>query len=152
MQPEHLVLCGGLRSTEREGVKAHHLYITGPGKNIELRIEDIRRTLLSNIPDVLTDRLELATYIYCADGSARRGGSTMAQMGRDWRRRFRFVVPVRLPDVWSSAPISTLLIETLSFLSDDFYEFDFQQLRDPPGFKITSNWAEANPMGFNQTK
>ena len=60
MQPEHLVLCGGLRSSEREAARAHHLNITGLGKNIELRIEDISRTLVTNIPDVLTDLLELA--------------------------------------------------------------------------------------------
>jgi 7-cyano-7-deazaguanine synthase in queuosine biosynthesis len=148
MQPEHLVLCGGLRSTERKGAKAHHLYITGPGKNIELRIADIRRTLLSNVPDVLTDLLELAAYVYCADGTVRRGGSTMAQMGRDWRRRFRFVVPVRRPEVWSAAPISTLLVETLSFLSDDFYEFDFQQLGDPPEFQKYLELGGGEPHGY----
>ncbi len=148
MQPEHLVLCGGLQSTEREGAKAHHLYITGPDKNVELRIADIRRTLLSNVPDVLTDLLELAAYVYCADGTVRRGGSTMAQMGRDWRRRFRFVVPVRRPEVWSAAPISTLLIETLSFLSDDFYEFDFQQLGDPPEFQKYLELGGGEPHGY----
>jgi hypothetical protein len=148
MQPEHLVLCGGLPSIAREGGKTHRLYIAGPGKNIELRIEDISRTLVSNIPDVLTDLLELAAYVYCADGTVSRGGSTMAQMGRDWRRRFRFVVPVRRPEVWSSTPISTLLIETLSFLSDDFYEFDFQQLQDPPGFQRYLELGGVTPHGF----
>jgi hypothetical protein len=121
MQPEHLVLCGGLRSTEIEGAQTHRLEITGPRQNIELRISDISRTLVSNIPDVLTDLLELATYIYCADGTVRRGGNTMAQMGKDWRRRFRFVVPVRMPEIWSSAQISRLLIEALNY--PDFRAF-----------------------------
>jgi 7-cyano-7-deazaguanine synthase in queuosine biosynthesis len=148
MQPEHLVLCGGLQSTERGGGKTHRLNIAGSNRNVELRISDIRRTLVINIPDVLTDLLELATYVYCADGTVRRGGSAMSQMGRDWRRRFRFVVPVRRPDVWSSAPISTLLIETLGFLSDDFYEFDFQQLHDPPGFQNYLELGGGEPHGF----
>lgn len=148
MQPEHLILCGGLASSGRDGARAHRLSITGVGKNIELRIEDISRTLVTNIPDVLTDLLELAAYVYCADGTVRRGGSTMARMGRDWRRRFRFVVPVRRPDVWSAAPISTLLIETLSFLSDDFYEFEFQQLADPPIFQKYLELGGGEPHGF----
>ena len=97
---------------------------------------------------MLTDLLELAAYVYCADGTVSRGGTTMAQMGRDWRRRFRFVVPVRRPEVWSSTPISTILIETLSFLSDDFYEFDFQQLQDPPGFQRYLELGGVTPHGF----
>jgi 7-cyano-7-deazaguanine synthase in queuosine biosynthesis len=103
---------------------------------------------VTNIPDVLTDLLELATYVYCADGMVRRGGSTMAQMGKDWRRRFRFVVPVRMPEIWSSPQISRLLIETLSFLSDDFYEFDFHPLRDPTGFQNYLELGGGEPHGF----
>jgi hypothetical protein len=148
MQPEHLVLCGGLPSIAREGGKTHRLNITGPRKNIDLRIEDISRTLVSNIPDVLTDFLELAAYVYCADGTVRRGGTTMAQMGKYWRRRFRFVVPVRQPEVWSSPTISTTLAETLGFLSDDFYQFDFEQLRDPPGFQNYLELGGGEPHGF----
>ena len=83
MQPEHLVLRGGLRSAELEGAQTHRLDITGPGQNIDLRISDISRTLVANIPDVLTDLLELATYVYCADGTVRRGGGTMA---RKWAK------------------------------------------------------------------
>ena len=103
--------------------------------------------MVTDISDLLTDLVELAAYIYCGDGTVRRGGSTLAQMGRDWRRKLRFVVPVRVPEVWSSPPISTLLTETLSFLSDDFYAFEFEQLRSPPGFQNYLERKEVNRMG-----
>jgi hypothetical protein len=148
MQPEHLVFCGGLLSTARIADKAYRLDITGPDQNIELRISDISRALVTNIPDVLIDLLELAAYIYCADGTIRRGGNTMTEMGHDWRRNLRFFVPVRLPDVWSSPPIVTLLTETLSFLSDDFYAFEFQHLRDPPAFQNYLELSGPTPHGF----
>ena len=148
MPPEHLVLCGGLPATSRITEKTYRLVITGPAQNIELRISDISRALVTNIPDVLTDLLELAAYIYCADGAIRRGGNTMVEMGRDWRRNLRFIVPVRLPEVWSSPPIATLLTDTLSFLSDDFYAFEFQQLRDPPAFQNYLELSGPTPHGF----
>jgi 7-cyano-7-deazaguanine synthase in queuosine biosynthesis len=148
MQPEHLVLCGGLQRARVSGANTHRLNLTQPGQNIVLRITDIVRTLVTNLPDVLIDLLELAAYVYCADGMVPRGGTTMAQMGRHWRRKFRFVMPVRLPELWSSAAVSQVLIETLSFLSDDFYEFEFQLMLDPPGFQSYLDLSGGEPHGF----
>jgi 7-cyano-7-deazaguanine synthase in queuosine biosynthesis len=103
---------------------------------------------VTNVPDVLTDLLELAAYVYCADGTVTRGGGVMAQMGKGWRRRFRFIVSVRRPEVWSSTQISTLLTETLSFLSDDFYSFEFQELHNPPRFQNYLELAGDTSHGF----
>jgi hypothetical protein len=148
MQPEHLVLCGGLRSPERCRGKTHYLSLREPRQNITLRITDINRTLVTDLPDVLMDLLELAAYVYCADGMVRRGGITMTQMGRDWRRKFRFVIPVRLPELWSSENIRQALVETLGFLSDDFYQFEFQSLRHPSGFQSYLDLSGGEPHGF----
>lgn len=148
MQPEHLVLCGGLESTRKSGAKAYRLSLAGLNQNITLRISDIRRALVTDLPEALADLLELAAYIYCADSTVRRGGNAMTEMGRDWRRRFRFVVPVRLPDLWSSAEISALLSEVLGFLSDDFYEFDFQPLRNPQTLQSYLDLTGGEPHGF----
>jgi hypothetical protein len=148
MQLEHLVLCGGLPSAAQKGVETYSLNLTGPDQNMDLRISDMRRALIANIPDTLTDLVEVAAYVYCGDGAVRRGGSTLAQMGREWRGELRFVVPVRVPEVWSSAPISRLLTETLSFLSDDFYTFEFEQLRNPPGFQNYLELEGDEPHGF----
>jgi hypothetical protein len=72
----------------------------------------------------------------------------MAQLGKDWRRTFRFVIPVRLPNLWSSPPVLTTLVDTLSFLSDDFYVFEFEQLSNPPGFQRYLDLEGTEPRGF----
>ena len=87
---------------------------------------------LANVPDVLADLLEVASYVYAADSAISRGGEIDAQMGRGWRRKFRFEIPVRLPGLWSSDPVLSALVETLGFLSDDSYEFEFKATIDAP--------------------
>ena len=57
--------------------------------------------LVANIPSVLIDLLEVATYIYAADSAIPRGGLADEQLGRRWRRKLRFVIPVRQPNIWS---------------------------------------------------
>jgi hypothetical protein len=94
--------------------------------------------------------LELAVYVYCADQFRGRGGDTMPEMGKKWRRRFRFQVPVRCPEVWSRSDVQDLLIETLGFLSDDDYAFEFVRHPDPvaPGLQHHLNFAGSADRGF----
>ena len=44
-----------------------------PG-NVHLKISDISKRLVVNIPDALVDLLEIACYIYAADSAISRGG------------------------------------------------------------------------------
>ena len=125
---DRLVLCGGVGGN----ASSLKLDLHGPSANVRLQISDISRRLLTGIPDVLIDLLEVASYIYAADSAIPRGGDVGAQMGKAWRRNFRFVIPVRQPNHWSSSPIASALVETLSFLSDDNYELEFRPLVDPP--------------------
>src|SRR5512132_4420094 len=120
---EHLVLCGGLDVPRKGRASSLSLKLHGTSANVRLQISDISRRLLANIPDVLVDLLKIASYIYAADSAIPRGGRTDAKMGARWRRKFRFVLPVRLPHLWSSDPVSSALVETLSFLSEDDYTF-----------------------------
>ena len=99
--------------------------------NIALKIEDIGRRMVSNIPDVLTDLLEVATYVYCADQLIARGGNAMQALGTDWRRKLRFIVPVREPDRWGLPGVTESLVRLLSFMSDDEYEFRFERAPSP---------------------
>ena len=78
------------------------LNLHGPSANVRLEIEDISRRLLANISDVHADLLEIASYIYAADSAISRGGKTDSQLGAMWRRKIRFVIPVRQPMLWSS--------------------------------------------------
>ena len=94
--PERLVLCGGAKRSGGESIL--RLALSGRSQNITLRLEDISRKLVRNVPGLLIDLIEIATYVYCADQAISRGGEAQRAMGADWRRDFRFVIPVRNPD------------------------------------------------------
>ena len=130
MPNEHLVLCGGAGRPGRGAQISLNLH--GTSGNVLLKISDISKRLLANIPPALVDLLEIASYVYAADSAISRGGITDAQMGARWRRNLRFVIPVRLPDLWSSSPVSAALVETLGFLSEDDYKFEFSRFIGPP--------------------
>src|SRR5687768_14979161 len=103
--PEHLVLCGSAERRPPRGGKCLRLNLQGPERNAALQVEDISRKLVANVPDLLTDLVELATYVYIGDRAISRGGKTLPGMGETWRRKLHFVVPVRRLDVWSSGEV-----------------------------------------------
>jgi|SRR5207237_591239 len=90
----------------------------GSSRRVNLHIADISGPLADNIPETLTDMLEIAAYVYCADQFTTRGTSQMTEMGAQWRRQFRFKIPVRRLDIWSNPEITDALKETLGFLSE----------------------------------
>ena len=126
-EPEHLVVCGGARPPRgaRASNQVIQLDLDGTEPNVTLEIMNLERALANDVPDFLVDLVEIATYVYCADQFVRRGGEGVLAAGEGWRRNFLFCVPVRRPDLWSSEEISDVLKRTLSFLSDDSYEFSF---------------------------
>lgn len=130
---ERAILCGGSPSPPRVKPKNVLRLRLGDGDaDVKLKIADITRRLASDVPDVLTDLVEIASYIYCADQALTRGGDGAIVVGRNWRRRFSFHIPVRVPDIWSSGPVVTALRDTLTFLSDDDeYEFHFSKHKEP---------------------
>jgi hypothetical protein len=102
------------------------LDLGGKEPTVDLKIIDISRRLSSDVPDVIVDLIEIASYVYCADQAVTRGGEGVLALGADWRRQFTFHLPVRRPDVWSSQEVVDVLKRTLSTLSEDEYEFRFQ--------------------------
>ena len=136
---EHLVLCGGVTARAGAGTRIG-LSLHGKSANVHLKIADISKRLLANIPDALIDLLEVASYIYAADSAISRGGQADAQMGMRWRRKLRFVIQVRVPNLWSSAPVASALVETLSFLSEDEYDFEFRPFSQSRHPKLTSSF------------
>jgi Queuosine biosynthesis protein QueC len=145
---EHLVLCGAAAPQGRGRVAHLCLNLHGPSANVRLQIEDISRPLLANISDVHADLLEIASYIYAADSAIPRGGKTDAQLGARWRRTLRFVIPIRQPNLWSSDPVLTALIEAISFLSDDDYEFEFCLFENPPPVESYFPFSGAKDVRF----
>jgi hypothetical protein len=146
---EHLVLCGG--QDWRGGADAHvlKLNLQGPSPTVRLRIADISNRLVANIPDVLVDLLEIASYVYAADSAISRGGETDAHMGARWRRKFKLAVPVRCRDLWQSSSVYSALVDTLSFLSDDEYAFEFAMLNERQEFQGYLEFSGADVDSFS---
>src|SRR5262249_7047893 len=60
---ERLVLCGGAEYEGKRSKKALSLAILGSQSNIKLRLDDISRRMVTNVPDLLTDLVEIGTYV-----------------------------------------------------------------------------------------
>ncbi len=125
---DHIILCGGVPA--RRGTKPENIVrldLGGDEPNVDLEIDNISRRLSSAVPDILTDLIEIASYVYCADQAVTRGGEGVLAFGGHWRRNFVFQIPVRLPSIWSSPNVLDVLQKTLTILSEDTYEFHFAQ-------------------------
>ena len=113
MSNERVILCGGLAAaTGARGKPAVALDLRQPDGNVALKLLDISGRMTANMDPVLVDLIEIATYVYCADQAATRGGPTSQDFGAAWRRQFAFHIPVRLPDLWSSRPVRSALCDT----------------------------------------
>lgn len=127
-KPNHIIVCGGAPAPR--GVPPDQIVrldLGGDEPSVDLEIADISRRLSSDVPDVLTDLIEIASYVYCADQAVTRGGEGVLAFGAHWRRNFIFHIPVRMPSMWSSLSVLDVLQKTLAILSEDTYEFHFAQ-------------------------
>ncbi|HEX8912802.1 MAG TPA: hypothetical protein VF796_10620 [Humisphaera sp.] len=139
MSREHLILCGppGSRRAppkSRGGGKTVLLDVTPDSGNLHLRVHDITRRMAADLPPVVHDLVEISSYVFGGDQALYRGDEDGLDYGRRWRRRLRFDVPVRCPDVWRRDAVTGELVRTLSFLSDDDYEFTFRPVRKATPF------------------
>ena len=125
---QHVIECG-VDAPSFEGSIAMNVH--GPSKNVNLRIDYISRTMLGNLPDLLIDLLEIASYVYCADQRLDRGTDQLSKFGENWRRSLKFSIPVRELPVWQDSEVLEALSDTLGFLSDDTYSFEFWQAKTP---------------------
>jgi 7-cyano-7-deazaguanine synthase in queuosine biosynthesis len=131
---ERVVLCGGAPpgSLPCADPKPLVLLRSGPLANIDLKIGDVSAALWGPVGRLFLDLIDIATYVYVADQAVRRGGDCDWNYGEEWRRRLCFRIAVREPDFWQETACPPL-IETLSFLSEDEYHFDFVPLaKEPP--------------------
>ncbi len=125
---DHIILCGGAPAPRRPTPKnVVRLDLGGDEPNVDLEIDNISRRLSTDVPDILTDLVEIASYVYCADQAVTRGGEGVLVFGAKWRRNFIFHIPVRRPSIWSSPNVLHSLQKTLAILSEDNYEFQFVQ-------------------------
>lgn len=122
-------VCGGADFPQLEKGERRTLDVQGAAKNINLRITDISKAMVSDIPDVLLDLLEVAAYVYCADQQTRRGSEHLNDYGAEWHREMVFRIPVRAYSVWQRQEVRESLSDMLGFLSDDHYTFEFVPAR-----------------------
>jgi 7-cyano-7-deazaguanine synthase in queuosine biosynthesis len=125
------------------------LALDGRSQNITLKLEDISKRLVRNVPDLLIDLVEIATYVYCADQATSRGGDAQVGMGSAWRRNYRFVIPVRNPNHWDNRRVLEPLCDTLGFLSEDNYSFEFEKATNPAPLNKYLELAADDTTGFN---
>ncbi len=98
----------------------------GGSPNLSLRLQNLSHALISTIDSFAADLIRISAYVYAADQSVRRGGPTDIYV-KHWKRHFGMVVPVSDPDFWNEANVRRQLEETLSFLSEDQWQFAFTQ-------------------------
>jgi hypothetical protein len=129
MADPHLILCGGAGLSRRAApwttARLHALQIGKEDRDVHLDLGRLTRRIVTGLPDVAADLVELAAYVYSADQMVHRGGPKEFEYGQKWVRHFRFEIPVRRPDVWRRPDVTAALTSTLGFLTDDRYEFGF---------------------------
>jgi 7-cyano-7-deazaguanine synthase in queuosine biosynthesis len=149
---ETLVLCGGATAPKGRASATLRLDTSGRKENVSLSIDDISKRMVADIPDVLADLLEVAAYLYCADQLISRGGDAMQALGTGWRRRLKFVIPVREPERWRRPEISERLIRLLAFMSDEDFNFLFEPASSPRPWSSYFNFSDGGEASFQADK
>jgi len=148
MREPSLIWCGPDRRP-REAKKDYKRTIelnSHPEKgNVNLKISNISSRLAQNIPEVALDLLEIGSYVYCADQSISRGGVSYRKDGKQWHRDFEFNIAVRCLDIWKREDVQSCLCETLGFLTDDNYSFDFRKLTIPLPWEPYFEFGDEQP-------
>src|SRR3954468_14631255 len=123
-----IITCGGLAPPKHAPGGSIELD-TSPNApdatRVLLKLDALTEHLLDNVPPVLADALEIASYVFMADRLVLRGTDKMGLMGADWRRSFVFRIPVLQPNVWRDHEVQSALVTALGFLSEDDFEFEF---------------------------
>ena len=103
----------------------------GASPNLRQVITNITHKIVEDLDSKARDLLDIAAYVYAADGAVNRG--TEKDVFADkWKRDFTFALPVRNPSFWNSPEIIKQLEKTLSFLTGDSFRFCFGERKGIP--------------------
>ena len=122
---EHVFLCGLSEAQRQESRAGTVLSLAENTGNLRLRLERLRRRLQGSEPKRLTDFIEIASYVFAADRTTRRGPRSDPGFGAKWRRSFLLVIAVRDLAFWQKQDVRETLSEALNFLSEDRWYFEF---------------------------
>ncbi len=157
MSQSRLFFCSGV-DPKPSILKRHNGELTvkldalGSSPNVNIRFEDVSKILLRHLSDRLTDLLEIASYVYAGDTATIRGtGWDSGGSVESWKREMTFFIPVRDLAFWSEPDIKEMLVEVLSFLSDDSYEFVFSKLTSDRSKQEYLQFAELEEWPFTGT-
>lgn len=125
---------------------ALRLSLGASGQSMTVEIDGIVSTLTGRLRPQFTDLIRIAALVLGADGAVSRGRTTDDDSGDRWTRRFRVVVGVDDPALWTQAPMQRALDETLSFLSQDSFTFEFQQRKDRPVHQLVFSGPGGEPF------
>ena len=102
----------------------HIIRHQGPKADLNLRLENLSHRLLGTVGGRSSDLVRIAAYVYAADQMTSRGGVSNAYDSR-WYREMALSIPVTDPAFWNAPATLEVLTETLDFLSEDRWEFQF---------------------------
>ncbi|MBK8482443.1 MAG: hypothetical protein IPL40_14970 [Proteobacteria bacterium] len=108
---ERWFLCGGVDHPDAPE-DALRLATIGPDKNIGVDIGGICDKLTGRLSPQFRDLIVIASYVLAADSAVLRGDRRDPDLNAKWNRRFRFVVGVECPDLWSTPQMRELLEQT----------------------------------------
>ncbi len=123
---ERWVLCGGASDV---GAPQDALRLgtgEGPWHQVRVNIAGLEDSLTGKLDARWRDLIRLASMVLAADCGTSRGTLLKVDNGKSWRRSFRFRVAVQDPDFWSQPRVRRALQQTVGFLSDDHYRFEFE--------------------------
>lgn len=155
MSQPRLFLCGGatLKDDDArvEGRTVKNLQTFGADANVHFVVEDLCKAFSQHIGDRIADLLDIAAYVYAADGNTERGNAGVDTDGkRTWSRDFHFVVPVKDKAFWNNGEVKRELTQLLVRLSNDQFRFDFvgkpsSQRQQIFQFSNENEWPFLNP-------
>jgi len=121
-----LVLCDkfGQKPTSLNGIQFLELNTRGKKPNVRFEIGVLSAKLKSDLPARVDDLLHIAAYVFAADNRLYRGSSTEV-FAESWSRDIQLSIPVFDRDFWSRGSVKEKLQNTLEFLTEDRFKFEF---------------------------
>ncbi len=128
MTEPRLFACSDAVVGEGNGRRVVRLNALGPDPNVNIKINDVAKIFLRELPARLVDLLEIAAYVFTADAGTSRGSRWEADSVEPWSRDLKFLIPVRDYEFWCREDVNAALQSCLMFLSNDAYDFQFARL------------------------
>lgn len=151
---EHNIRCR-VPVDDSSGDERLHFDVNGQLKSVSLRVGGLSKVLVSRLPNLVLDLIEVATLVYAVDACVSRGGTADQNMAAKWHRVFHITMPVRELDAWTKPEISAALEETLMFLSGDRFHFTFTRSTAKPSttryfqFGDGGDWVPSSIVMFS---